>query len=318
MNQAASRRLALESDLRRAHQQATSCACTTSRSSTRRAGASPRTRRWCAGSTRARPGASPREFIQLAEETGLILQIGDWVLRRGLPLGHLHRRRSMTAATADRGQPLGAAVQRPAAAARSWRAALRETGLPPRLLELEITESTAMQQTDVALRTLQQPEAARRVDRDRRLRHRLLEPLLPAALPGGQAEDRPQLRRRAARRPRPGRDRLGDRRPRARAADPGGRRGRRDRGAARVPALAAAATSSRATSSASRSTPTAPRKTTSRPAASLRARQRLSGRVLCGDAGAACLALHDFVDRSHRHGSALSADTKAGRTWSSS
>ena len=32
---------------------------------------------------------------------------------------------------------------------------LRETGLPPRLLELEITESTAMRETDAALRTLQ-------------------------------------------------------------------------------------------------------------------------------------------------------------------
>jgi EAL domain-containing protein (putative c-di-GMP-specific phosphodiesterase class I) len=31
---------------------------------------------------------------------------------------------------------------------------LRDTGLPPRLLELEITESTAMQQTDVTLSTL--------------------------------------------------------------------------------------------------------------------------------------------------------------------
>jgi EAL domain-containing protein (putative c-di-GMP-specific phosphodiesterase class I) len=33
-------------------------------------------------------------------------------------------------------------------------AALKESGLPPELLELEITESTAMQQSDVALTTL--------------------------------------------------------------------------------------------------------------------------------------------------------------------
>jgi EAL domain-containing protein (putative c-di-GMP-specific phosphodiesterase class I) len=37
--------------------------------------------------------------------------------------------------------------------------ALRETGLPPRLLELEITESTAMQQTDVTLTTLKRLKA---------------------------------------------------------------------------------------------------------------------------------------------------------------
>ena len=37
--------------------------------------------------------------------------------------------------------------------------ALKETGLPPRLLELEITESTAMQQTDVTLRTLKRLKA---------------------------------------------------------------------------------------------------------------------------------------------------------------
>jgi EAL domain-containing protein (putative c-di-GMP-specific phosphodiesterase class I) len=37
--------------------------------------------------------------------------------------------------------------------------ALKETGLPPRLLELEITESTAMQQTDVTLSTLKRLKA---------------------------------------------------------------------------------------------------------------------------------------------------------------
>ena len=107
--------------------------------------ASPRTRRCCAGSTRRAAWSRPAEFIQLAEDTGLILSIGEWVLARGLPLGDLHRRR---ARPAGQRQSLGAPVQRPEAAPSWWRARCKETGLPPQLLELEITESTAMQQTD--------------------------------------------------------------------------------------------------------------------------------------------------------------------------
>ncbi|KAF1858453.1 hypothetical protein Lal_00014968 [Lupinus albus] len=75
-----------------------------------------------------------------------------------------------------------------------------------------------------------------RAARDRRLRHRLLEPRHAAALPDPHAEGRPLVRGRR----RAGRRRCGDRRRRARAgpvdAAGSGRRGRRDRSPAPLPA----------------------------------------------------------------------------------
>jgi len=92
---------------------------------------------------------APAEFIQLAEDTGLILKIGEWVLReacrwanfigtdRGLLVSvNLSARQFMDPKLVE----LVASV-------------LKDSGLPPRLLELEITESTAMQHTDVTLST---------------------------------------------------------------------------------------------------------------------------------------------------------------------
>jgi diguanylate cyclase (GGDEF)-like protein/PAS domain S-box-containing protein len=96
----------------------------------------------------------PAEFIQLAEETGIILKLGEWVLREAC------RWSTFIGARGHNGGDIQVAVnlsarqfndpQLPKMVAR----ALKETGLPPRLLELEITESTAMQQTDITLRTL--------------------------------------------------------------------------------------------------------------------------------------------------------------------
>ncbi len=153
MNQAASSRLALESDLRRAiskdelrvHYQAIV------ETATGRVAAHEALARW---QHPERGLVYPVDFVQLAEDTGLILKIGEWVL------GQACRWSTFIGARSHDGGGLQVAVnlsarqfndpQLPRVVAR----ALKETGLPPRLLELEITESTAMQQTDVTLRTL--------------------------------------------------------------------------------------------------------------------------------------------------------------------
>ncbi len=153
MNQAASRRLALESDLRRAvgkdelrvhYQPIVDTA-------SGRIAAHEALARW---QHPERGLVHPAEFIQLAEETGIILKLGEWVLRESC------RWNTFIGARSDDGGGLQIAVNLSARQfndpllPRVVARALKETGLPPRLLELEITESTAMQQTDVTLRTL--------------------------------------------------------------------------------------------------------------------------------------------------------------------
>jgi diguanylate cyclase (GGDEF)-like protein len=93
---------------------------------------------------------SPDKFIPLAEETGLIAPIGEWILRhacREATRWPDHIRLAVNLSPVQfRSQDLATIV----------REALAHSGLPARRLELEITESVLLQKTANALGTLHQ------------------------------------------------------------------------------------------------------------------------------------------------------------------
>ena len=95
---------------------------------------------------------SPGDFIPLAEETGLIVSIGEWVLRAACIQGRLW-------------QQAGLPTVRVAVNISTWQirqpdfvdmveSILEESGFDPQLLELEITESAVMDNVQEAVRIL--------------------------------------------------------------------------------------------------------------------------------------------------------------------
>jgi diguanylate cyclase (GGDEF)-like protein/PAS domain S-box-containing protein len=95
---------------------------------------------------------SPVEFIQLAEENGLIMQLGEWVLRESC----LQNVRWQSQGIMDLRVAVnlsGYQLQHTALLATIKRV-LKETGMIPDHLELEITESVIMQNPDYAVSVL--------------------------------------------------------------------------------------------------------------------------------------------------------------------
>jgi len=80
---------------------------------------------------------SPADFIDIAEETGLIYQLGDWVLRRACEqLAYLGRDSELHVSV-----NISPKQFREADFVARVRSILFETGVPPEMLTLEITES---------------------------------------------------------------------------------------------------------------------------------------------------------------------------------
>ncbi|MDZ7892936.1 MAG: EAL domain-containing protein [Rhodoferax sp.] len=110
--------------------------------------------RWNHASLGAIP---PSEFIPIAEQSGIIVQVGEWVLRTAakqvaawLARGHHDFRIAVNiSARQFVGQNLPELVGR----------VLNETGIPPASLELEVTESLALRNVANTLATLHECKA---------------------------------------------------------------------------------------------------------------------------------------------------------------
>jgi EAL domain-containing protein (putative c-di-GMP-specific phosphodiesterase class I) len=99
----------------------------------------------------------PDKFIRIAENSGLIVPIGEWVLRTAC---------SQARKWQDEGlPPVSIAINVSAVQFRQQgfceliRRVLRETGLAPHYLELELTESLLLGNADVTLSVLQELKA---------------------------------------------------------------------------------------------------------------------------------------------------------------
>ena len=96
----------------------------------------------------------PGEFIPLAEETGMILPIGNWVLREACRQVKAWQERWPTPAPLTIAVNLSARQLQHPDIVGEVHAALAAAGLDPRSLVLEITETAIMEQLDAAISIL--------------------------------------------------------------------------------------------------------------------------------------------------------------------
>ena len=96
----------------------------------------------------------PDQFIPIAEYSGLIVDIGEWVLRSALHelvalrnMGYTAFQMAINVSQAQFSHPLFM---------QTLHKALQDTSAPPQFVELEITESMAMKDPDLLIKTLHQ------------------------------------------------------------------------------------------------------------------------------------------------------------------
>jgi diguanylate cyclase (GGDEF)-like protein/PAS domain S-box-containing protein len=97
---------------------------------------------------------SPAEFIPVAEESGLILPLGRWIIENVCE--HIIRWKQEHGIEIKVGVNLSAAQFDQRNLALEIRQILRAAGVPPRMLGVEITESVAMRDIDFSIDTMSQ------------------------------------------------------------------------------------------------------------------------------------------------------------------
>jgi EAL domain-containing protein (putative c-di-GMP-specific phosphodiesterase class I) len=102
----------------------------------------------------------PAQFISIAEETGLIIPLGAWVLEeaclelRKWTLNHPGRPGLRMSVNVS-----GRQLEQHKRLVDTVRSVLRETGVDPGLLTLELTESVLMDNTEITVNTLRELRA---------------------------------------------------------------------------------------------------------------------------------------------------------------
>ena len=155
MSEVAMERLALKSDLQRAidHQEFVVCYQPYVALRTGRISGVEALVRW---SHPERGETLPADFIPLAEESGLIVPIGRWVLRQACHQALLWQHQFPSNPPLTMSVNLSARQLQDPDLVQDVAAVLAETGLPAEGLVLELTESTLMQETEAAIAKLQE------------------------------------------------------------------------------------------------------------------------------------------------------------------
>ncbi|HBI68454.1 MAG TPA: signaling protein, partial [Massilia sp.] len=100
---------------------------------------------------------SPQRFIGLAEESGLIVQIGEWVVRTACRQAQIWRACGLPPITVS--VNVSARQFEESRLVERVAMALQDSGLPPELLELEVTESLIMRDLQKAVDKMRELKA---------------------------------------------------------------------------------------------------------------------------------------------------------------